>query len=47
MLTLDEGYFFGIGAFETVGVEEGNPVLLREHYERLKRSLEFFTLRHP
>lgn len=41
MLTADEGYFFGIGAFETVAVEEGRPMLLRRHYERLQRAAEF------
>ncbi|MCI6042317.1 aminotransferase class IV [bacterium] len=45
MITPDQGYFFGIGAFETVAVEEGNPVLLKEHYERLFRAMEFFHLK--
>ncbi|MGN0399303.1 MAG: aminotransferase class IV [Blautia sp.] len=45
MLTPDEGYFFGMGAFETVAVEEGNPVLLKEHYERLFRAMDFFHLK--
>lgn len=40
----DEGYFFGIGAFETVAVEEGWPVLLKEHYERLQRAMEFLEI---
>ncbi|MCI6996676.1 MAG: aminotransferase class IV [Eubacterium sp.] len=45
MITPDQGYFFGIGAFETVAVEEGTPVLLKEHYERLFRAMEFFHLK--
>ncbi len=45
MITPDQGYFFGIGAFETVAVEEGNPVLLKEHNERLFRAMEFFHLK--
>lgn len=45
MLTPDEGYFFGMGAFETVAVEEGNPVLLKEHYERLFHAMDFFHLK--
>ena len=44
MLTPDQGYFFGMGAFETVAVEEGNPVLLEKHYERLFRAVDFFDL---
>ena len=44
MITPDQGYFFGIGAFETVAVEEGNPVFLKEHYERLFRTMEFLNL---
>ncbi len=45
MMTPDEGYFFGIGAFETVAVEEGKPVLLTEHYARLFRAMDFFHIR--
>ena len=44
MLTPDQGYFFGMGAFETVAVEEGNPVLLEKHYERLFRAVDFLHL---
>lgn len=44
MITPDQGYFFGIGAFETVAVEEGNPIFLKEHYERLFRTMEFLNL---
>ena len=28
MMTPDEGYYFGLGAFETIAVEEGEPVFL-------------------
>lgn len=45
MITPDQGYFFGMGAFETVAVEEGNPIFLKEHYERLFRAMEFFHLK--
>lgn len=44
MLQPDEGYFFGIGAFETIAVEEGKPILLEEHYARLMRAMEFLQL---
>lgn len=46
MLTIDEGYFFGIGAFETVAVEEGKPILLGAHYARLCRAMEFLKITH-
>lgn len=41
MLTSDEGYYFGMGAFETVAVEEGKAILLKEHYHRLYEAVEF------
>lgn len=46
MLVPDEGYFFGMGAFETIAVEQGNPVLLSQHYERLQRAMDFLKLHH-
>ena len=42
MFTADEGYYFGLGAFETIAVEEGKPVFLEEHYQRLLQALQFF-----
>ena len=45
MLVPDEGYFFGMGAFETIAVEEGKPILLKEHYARFFRALDFFNLK--
>ena len=44
MFTADEGYYFGLGAFETIAVEEGKPVFLEEHYQRLLQALQFFEL---
>ena len=44
MITADEGYFFGLGAFETIAVEKGKPVFLKEHYERLFQAMMFFGL---
>ena len=44
MLQEDEGYYFGLGAFETIAVEQGKPVFLEAHYARLQRALEFFHL---
>lgn len=45
MLEPDEGYYFGFGAFETVAVEAGRPVLLKEHYARLLRAMAFFHIK--
>lgn len=47
MLIPDEGYYFGLGAFETIAVEAGKPVLLQQHYERLQRAMGFFEIRVP
>lgn len=44
MLNIDEGYFFGIGAFETVAVEQGKAVFLDAHYERLRRAIAFLEM---
>lgn len=44
MLFPDEGYFFGMGAFETVALEEGRPVFLEAHYKRLNRAVDFLKL---
>lgn len=38
-ITLDEGYQFGLGVFETIAVEKGAPMLLSWHLERLGDSL--------
>jgi 4-amino-4-deoxychorismate lyase len=38
MITADEGYWFGIGAFETLFLHRGTPVFLEEHLERLAEA---------
>ena len=40
----DDGFYFGIGAFETIAVEEGIPQLFAWHLERLRDSLAFFGI---
>ena len=40
----DEGYYFGFGVFETIAVEEGKPVFLEAHMQRLKKGIQFFDL---
>ena len=41
-IKLDEGFQFGLGAFETISVEEGRPILLDRHLKRLERAAAFF-----
>lgn len=45
MLNLDEGYMFGLGAFETIAVYNSKPLLLSYHLERLKKALDFFCIK--
>ena len=44
-IELDEGYMFGLGAFETAAVEDGKPVFLEEHLMRLENTLLFLGIR--
>lgn len=44
MIIKDEGYYFGLGAFETIAVENGIPCFLEQHYQRLFRALEFLQV---
>ena len=41
-IRLDEGFLFGMGVFETVAVEQGRPLLLEQHLNRMQGSAEFF-----
>ena len=41
---LDAGYFFGLGVFETIAVEEGRPLFLDRHLARLQKGLDFLGL---
>ncbi|MDO4337933.1 MAG: aminotransferase class IV [Eubacteriales bacterium] len=43
-IILDEGYQFGLGLFETISVENGRPVFLGRHLERLHASLTEFGI---
>lgn len=40
----DNGYFAGIGVFETIDVVEGHCVFLASHLERLNASAKYFQL---
>ncbi len=39
-ITPDDGFFFGIGVFETIALEQGVPIFFREHLARMMVSLE-------
>lgn len=43
-IEFDDGYSFGKGAFETIKVVDGRPLFLKEHIERLEKSLKFFGI---
>lgn len=43
----DEGYYFGLGVFETIAVEENRPLFLREHLERLTGGIKTLGLTPP
>ncbi len=38
-LVADDGFFFGLGAFETIALEQGVPLFLREHLHRMRDAL--------
>ena len=40
-IRLDEGFLFGMGVFETVAVEQGRPLLLEQHLNRMQESADF------
>ena len=43
-IRLDEGFLFGLGAFETIAVEKGKPILFEKHIERLEKAADFLQL---
>ncbi|NQY74897.1 MAG: aminotransferase class IV [Candidatus Margulisbacteria bacterium] len=43
----DPGYLLGTGLFETVLIENGQPVLLDDHVDRMKKSADAFKLEFP
>lgn len=46
-LTFDDGYQFGLGAFETLSLIEGRPVWLEAHEARLRRTLDWLGISLP
>lgn len=43
-IELDQGYQFGLGAFETIALEHGRPVFLEKHLNRLEKASRFLKL---
>ncbi len=43
-IMLDEGFLFGLGAFETIALVQGRPVWLERHLKRLNGTLSFLGL---
>lgn len=43
-ITPDDGFFFGIGVFETIALEQGVPIFFREHLARMMASLEYLGI---
>ncbi len=46
-LNMDDGFYYGIGVFETIAVEEGKPVWLNEHLRRMEQGIHFLKLQIP
>ena len=43
-INLDNGFFFGMGLFETIKVVNRKPILLKEHINRINNSLKCFNI---
>lgn len=46
MIKVDDGFYYGLGAFETIALENGVPVFLERHFARLQRAMEFLKIHH-
>lgn len=43
-MILDNGYLYGLGAFETIAIKSGTPIFLTEHLTRLHKALRFLQI---
>lgn len=43
-MILDDGYQFGLGAFETIAIHQGVPLFLGPHLARMDRTLAFLKI---
>lgn len=46
-LTFDDGYQFGLGAFETIALVNNQPIWLDAHEARLRRTLDWLGITLP
>ncbi|WP_206512510.1 aminotransferase class IV [Veillonella ratti] len=46
-LTFDDGYQFGLGAFETIALVNGKPIWLDAHETRLRHTLDWLGITLP
>jgi len=49
-ISLDQGFLYGYGVFETINVAQGKPVFFDDHMERFKQSALVMGLKlisHP
>ena len=46
-ITLDECFQFGLGAFETIGIEKGTPILLEKLLKSGDGAPDFLKLGFP
>lgn len=44
LVAADDGFFFGVGAFETIAVAAGQPLLLDAHLARLQRTCAYLGI---
>jgi 4-amino-4-deoxychorismate lyase len=44
VIHLDSGFFFGLGVFETILVKNNQPILLKEHLDRLNAGLKILNI---
>lgn len=44
VITLDNGFFFGLGVFETILIKNNQPILLKEHLDRLNIGLKTLNI---
>ncbi|MHB8061180.1 MAG: aminotransferase class IV [Ruminiclostridium sp.] len=41
---VDEGYYFGLGVFETIAIEESHPLFLDRHLKRMSDAIKYFEI---
>lgn len=44
-MIFDDGFQYGLGAFETIAVYKSKPIFIKEHLERLNKTLTFLGIK--